>query len=743
MSAEKTENNGKKSWQEMYIRWYRSPAGKLFYSTRLCRLDWLGILLVFCLTSGFAMLAGKKATDSGYIGDWYAYSAAPVAISIYNTGKLGTPLEPGAALDNFMNRGSRGEKDYYSITGDEAETPLYTRDYLSETGSTAIPFLVAVWWWIIGHPDWSTVYILFALLYGLTIIAAYFALRQVTGILPSVFLGLLMGAYPSTMHQFIFKFRDGARALLCYIAIAIFLYLLKRGLNWKGTIICSFLLYVICSLFNMFRNDFIVFIPFIAIAAVFFHGKILHNVKKKAVIVLSIVLGLAAAAFVLPKEKTVCGFGHVLYVGMADRPFMDYLYFSSDNYTKAIPFSDFYGFMVASGKAYRDRGELNLPPYSAEYDREIKKELYSLIEIYPYDFLRLALSSCIQSFRTGSICSERLLYYVGSAPGYRWFQEKARGFYSNVPGWLYFEFFVLTALLFLGGRFYANILLCLAFMCMGGCYLFQFDIRHFFFLIIVPLLSCGFVLSRAARIVFLFGKDRKRFFELCKRNKNVFLIHCAVAAGLFGLAVCVLQSAKAIQETQIKREIAGFSAAKTEKIKFENETEPSLINGFSAADVILPDFCQSVLDREDPQQIDFTEFLKIRFKVNGEYKKEQIFVFAEYENTAEYSKQYPLLDLSHFICNYTKTCPVPYCFYVRQGTNTLYFPVYFSRGYSPLTGIQLVAGGKTIEIESVERIAETENIHSQSAFLIPDDPEDIRYFGRIKWGKVLWEKNHF
>lgn len=735
------ENDAPASLKKTLFRCYQSPFGRMFYSTRFCRWDWLGIFLVFAATTFFAMLSGQKAEESGYIGDWYSFYVAPVAISIYNTGELGLAgYEPGSELDNFMNRGSRGERAFFSITNEEAKAPSYSKDYLSEIGSTAIPYMVALWWKMIGYPDWSTIYVLFAILYGLTIVSAYFALRQVTGVIPAVFMGLLAGAYPSMMHQFIFRFRDGARAGLCFIAIAILLYLLKRGLNWKGTVVCSFFLFVICSLFYMFRNDFIVFIPFIAIVTVFFHGEVLSDFKKKALILASIVIGLIMATAILPREKTVHGFGHVLYVGLADRPFMDDLRFSSGNYTKAIPFSDIFGFMIASSKAYRDRGEVNLPPFSEEYDKEIKKELYSLIEIYPYDFLRLAWSSCIQSFRTGYIYSERILEHIGASPGYWIFQEKARGFYSRIPCWLYAVFFLITGLLLLGGRFYADIFLCLAFMCMSGCYLLQFDIRHFFFLQIVPLLACGFVINRLIRIVSLFVKNRKRLWKRCLFNRKDFLIHCAVTAGLVLLSICIMQTSKLIQEKHIKREIAGFDTAKKEEVKFACEQTSSLINALPAVTVNLPDFCKDIFEKENPQQEDFTEFMKIKFKVAGEYRKEQVMVFAKYENTQEMSLKYPLFYLAHIICNYTKTCPMPFVFYARPGTNTLYFPVYFSKSYPPLTGLELVAEGKPIEVESVERVTETENIHSQSAFLIPEFPEDMRYIGRIRWKDVFWGK---
>ena len=79
-------------------------------------------------------------------------------------------------------------------------------------------------------------------------------------------------------------------------------------------------------------------------------------------------------------------------------------------------------------------------------------------------------------------------------------------------------------------------------------------------------------------------------------------------------------------------------------------------------------------------------------------------------------------------------------FFARPGTCTLYMPVYFSRGYSPFTGLELLAEGKDIEIESVERIAETDNIRTQSAFLIPGQAEKTRYYGKIDWKKVFWGK---
>lgn len=724
--------------KNLFFASYKSSFGKLIYSTRFNRWDWLGAVLIFGMTFFFSILAGQKAMMNGYIGNWYAHEAAPVAISIYN---IGTPKwfvhDPGTPLDNFMTKGSFGGLAYYKITNEEAQ-PKFYGDPNGFIESTGLAYLMA-WWWkkIDGHPDWSTLYILFSIMGGLTMVAAYFALRQVIGVIPAVFLTLLLSAYPMTMQHLTFWVRDGARAIFCFIAIAILLYQLKRGFNWKGTLACSLALFMICTLSTEFRNDFILFIPFILVAVLFFHGKLLRNIGKKVLLVASIVIGFAVASQ-LPRLNTHHAFNHVLYVGLADVPYMDYLHFSADNYSKGIPYADFYAFAVGASKAYRDRKEVNLRFYSEEYDKEINKELMNLAQLYPFDFLRFAFSSSIQSLRTGYRFADKPLLYIDSAPGYNLFPKKSRDFYSGLPSWLYFALLILTMLLFLGGRFYANILLCIAIMCMSGCYMMQFDVRHYFFLMIVPLLCFGFLLNRMVRIAYLLFNDRKRILTICRRKRKSYLIHCAVFIGLIGIAVGILQIAKQVQIKQVTREMESFQTAKTEEVKFEKETAPSKLQpNLSAVKVLLPDFCGSILAKENPEQKDFTEFLKVKFKVVGAGRKEMIRVFSTYETTDKYTV---LPQYVSEIINPTQSYPVPMTFFARSESCTLYMPVYFSRGYSPLTGIELLADGKDIEIESVERVAETENIRTQSAFLIPEQTDKMRYFGKVNWESVLWER---
>jgi hypothetical protein len=193
-------------------------------------------------------------------------------------------------------------------------------------------------------------------------------------------------------------------------------------------------------LYKYFRNDFIVFIPFIFVGTILFHGKIYSNYKKKITILLSIIIGIIIS-FNLPRHSNTFGMGHVLYIGMADHPYMDLLHFSADNYSKGISYSDRYGFMCVAGKAYRDRGGINIRVYSKEYDQECKKEIHSLFKVYPYDFFRNALSSSIQSMHIGSRFAERKLKWIDTAPGYGFFQEHSKDVYSDVPSWLYFLFF--------------------------------------------------------------------------------------------------------------------------------------------------------------------------------------------------------------------------------------------------------------------------------------------------------------
>ena len=723
----------KKKLRKSLLKAYSSPAGKLFYCTRFCRLDCLGIIAVFGITFFFSMLAGEKAMRSGFIGSWYQNVGGPIALSIYNTGKTtGMVAAPESKLDDFLKKGSKGELDYSSITNEEAVPQRYTGK-TSFYESTGIARLIAFWWKLIGYPDWSTLYVLFSLFYGLTAVAAYCALRQVTGLIPSIVLCLLLSSYPSMMHQVLFGFRDGARSLFCYVAIAILLYLLKGGFRWRGTIVSSVFLFVICSLSTYFRQDFIVLVPFIFFSTIIFHGKILSDYKKKIAIVLAIVIGLIVS-FNLPGISTRGAMGHVLYIGMADHPYMDLLHFSADNYSKGIIYTDRYGFILAAAKAYRDRGELNVPSYSKTYNQEIEKELNELFRMYPYDFFRLALSSSIQSLQIGSRFSKRTLKWIESAPGYGAFQERSRNYYSDFPSWLYFVFFVGTILLFLGGGFYKNMFLVLALMSMSGVYALQFDIRHYFYLIIFSLLAAGFVFNRGVRLPLVLLRNWRKVWRLLAYQKKTFFIHCTVFLGVIALAFGVLLVARIVQRAQIKKQIEDFAGAKTENVQFSLKTVPSKIQkNASATDILLPNLYNDVLAREESKQRYLTEFLKVRFSVADSNDNNIVNAYAIYENT---DASLPL-NVGGIIYS-TNTCPIRLTFNAGKEENTLYLPVYFSRTDSPLIGVQISAGGKTVEVESVERITDTNVIRTQSAFLVPNQLSEMQYAGNMDWNKVFW-----
>ena len=730
----------RKMLKKSILRIYISPFGKLFYCTRFCRWDLLGMFIVFSIAFFFAILAGENASRNGYNGFWYAEYAAPVALSIYNIGDTKKIIaEPDSKLDRFLNRGSRGELEFASITNEEAIPTKYTGEsYYFET--TGLAWLIALWWKLIGHPDWSYIYILFSLFYGATIIAAYFALRQVTGLIPSTLLTLLLSAHPTMMHMFLFSIRDGARALFCYIAIAILLYQLKGGFRWKGTIICSLLLFFICSFSKYLRNDFIVLIPSIIVVVLIFHGKILSNCKKKFVIVLSIILGFTISTKLpgLPRDQNHFGMGHVLYIGMGDYPYMHYLHFSADNYSKCIAYADRYGFMSGAGKAYRERGVINLQPYTKDYDQVCKNEIYSLMRMYPYDFLRLALSSSIQNLYIGSRILERKREWIESAPGYWLFQKKAQDFYSNVPKWLYFVLFSVTLLLFLGGRFYQNMFLCLALMPLCGVYMFQFEIRHYFYLMLISLLFAGFVFNRGLRIPFIIINDWKKVWTFCFKRKKSIMVHCSVLIGLIVLAIGILFVAKFIQTKQIETELENLNIAKTEEVRYETNMIPSIIqSNVSATELILPDFYEITNQRNNPKQLIFNEFLKVNLEVCDAKSKEEIILFAKYKNTADYAI------VPRFvggIIDSTGTCPFRLSFKIENGLNTLFIPVYFARNRSPFIGLEFLAGGKKIDVKSVERIVETDKIRTQSAFLVPNQLEKMQYIGNIDWSKVFWGK---
>ena len=727
----------------LVLKVYKSKFGRLFYATRFRPADWWSMALIFWLVFWFSSLAGSNAAQKSYLGSWYAKQAGPVAISIYNTGKIKhVAAKPGTRLDGFLKKGCMGDREFYDITDREAKQTVHAPGFNFYTKTVGVPLLIAGWWMLMGYPNWSTVYILFSIFCGLTAVAAYCALRQVTGTLPSFVLAVMLALHPVMMELTTFEFRDGFRALPCYIAIAILIYQLKGRCNWKGTVICSIFLFVICLFSSYFRNDFIVLIPFIIFAVIFFHGKILSDWPKKATIVALTLSGFLFASY-LPKSDAVYqAFNHVLYIGLADHPFMDSLHFSADHYSKGIAYSDNFALALAAGKAHRNKSTVNLVPYSHGYDREIKDELDSLLKIYPYDFLRLGLSSSWQSLYLGTENADKRFKFVHIAPGNWLLKCLSADIYRGVPSWLYIVIILGAAFLLLGGKFYENLVFAAAFAAMSGCYLFQFALRHNFYLMIFSLLAVGFLFGRAIRLANLLLVNPQKICGALCHKKRTLIRNVSISAALIFLGAIVLFAANVVQKSQIKKEISAFNVAKTENILFESKVIPSTIKKEnSATEVLFQNFYENFM-KKNPKQRHFAEFIKLKFKIKGLDKTEKITVFSKYGNTASYGPTIASGFVTR-ILNSSPTYPIPFIFRTDCEQNTIYMPIYFTRHKSPLyrlDGLELLAGGKDLEIISVERIIDTKNIHTQSAFLVPDRPNAISYAGKIDWRKIIWRK---
>ena len=488
----------------------------------------------------------------------------------------------------------------------------------------------------------------------------------------------------------------------------------------------------------MFRQDFIVFIPVIAIAVLFFHGKIHHNFVKKTVIIISLVAGLVLSMHLPGRIARGGGFAHVLYIGLSDNN-DQLLNFSSDNYSKSIIYTDKCGFVCASAKAYRDMGIVNVRHFSKEYDQVLKKELFGLIQMYPYDFFRLALSSAIQNLFIGSRSSENPIKWIDSAPGYWMFQKNSRIIYDHLPLWFCYLILCLSILFFLGNKFYNNMLFCIAVMALSGSYLFQYNPRHYFYLMLIPMLASGFVISSLFRFSYVLVQNPKKIKILCLRKK--LLVHCSVFVGLFILAFCILFTSKFIQEIKINNEINSLNADNKETIAFQESKVPSkLQRGVSATDISLPNIYDSILSKENNAQLYFVEIFKICFKVIGAAPKDKMYAFAKYENISSLETMSRLSGSITRLFSETGSYPFPYLFTIGDDLNTLYIPVYLSREKksSPFTGFELFANGKDISVESVERIVKSDKFHTMCAFLVPSQPDEMTYAGKMDWNNIFW-----
>lgn len=733
----------RKKLKSAVLSFYKSPFGRLFYCTRFCRWDWGAILLVYLVTFLFSLLAGHRAMMKGYIGTrWYPHFVAKTALSLYNNVGMELPTySPDSKLADFIEKGSKGDMTYSDISKEDSVSSRYYKPFIysNDTAyfcSPGLPWLVSIWWKLVGNPNWSTLHILFSIIYALIAISAYCVLRQVTGLIPSVFLGMMFSLYPSAMNEGIFSPRDAGRALSCFIAIALLLTLSKKGFSWKKVTLSSIFLLFICSTYTTFRNDFIVFVPFLIVATLFCHGSFSKNLLKKSIIVFSIIFGFLIA-FSLPRFQDRYGFNHVLFIGLADYPYMNDLHFASENYSKGIEYTDFYGQIMTSAKEYREQGTINLLMYSKEYDQALNRELISLFCLYPYDFLRLAISSSLQSIVSGSHSIGRRPFHIESAPGYHFFRKLSLDFYRCIPMWQWYAILMCSLFLLMGGSFYENLLFICSIVLLSGSYMFQFDYRHYFYLMIVPLLAFGFVLNRTIRIFMLSLWNWRKFLNICCYKFKAFLIHCSVFMAIVILSSSVLAISYLVQKNRLKNEINIFNLSSKETLDFQQEKVDSILQkGTEGAEILLPGFYDKCMSEENSQQRFLSVFLEVNFVVKTDEQKDIIYILPKYENTSNFTLR-PNASAAGAI-NPTLTCPIPMTFHIKNGQNTLYLPVYLTRNKSPFVGIELVCGGNQIEVTSVKKVSDTRKIHTQSAFLVPDQMSEMQYVGDIDWNMVFW-----
>lgn len=254
---------------------------------------------------------------------------------------------------------------------------------------------------------------------------------------------------------------------------------------------------------------------------------------------------------------------------------------------------------------------------------------------------------------------------------------------------------------------------------------------------IIPLLATGLVFSCFFRSSVILSCDLKQIKRICSPKE--LLIQCSVVAGFIILAAIILLCSKLIQEINVKHEIGVLDTNKKETIVFQESKVPSRIQrGKTATNVSLQGVYDKILSEEDASQLYHIAFFKVCFKVVDAEKKDKVYAFAKYEKGSSPTAVFNSLDLVKGAYRY------PYLFSIEKGVNTLYIPIFLQRGRSafPFTGIELSSNGKDIQIVSVERIIETDKIHTQSAFLVPEQLSEMHFTGNIDWKNVFWGKKY-
>jgi hypothetical protein len=399
-------------------------------------------------------------------------------------------------------------------------------------------YLIAFFWRVLGI-SWSSVNLMFGLLYGISVVSVYGIFRLATRRGISIFFTSLFCFAPLQL-EFLPLLRDYGKVPFFFVVLLLLGIIVKYPLKRRYLTLMGIAFGMVCGVGLGFRDDLILAVCLFPLTLLFFSPVGLKkDIPTKLLSITLMVACFLTAAWPLFQARARLGtsHGHHVYLGRMARCDQR-LGVGGAAYNFGGPYSDAMVKSVVESYSYRIHGnDDELPWYTHEYDNYSNSLVQEMARTFPADFVLRAYTAVAR------ICDGMFLPASTPAPG--GVENAAVTSFFKLHG-------TLERLLLRFGRYQVLLvilLICalnlrqgLYILCLGlyllGVTAVQFNLRHHFHLALVPLWMTAIFLDGLLRMFFLW-KNGDNKLGLLLRNEpwKSYVVHVLAVSIVIGVAM--------------------------------------------------------------------------------------------------------------------------------------------------------------------------------------------------------------
>jgi hypothetical protein len=449
-----------------------------------------------------------------------------------------TPEVPG--LDAFLRR----SQDSLSCASVDAAPTL---PLASMQRAFRYLMLTVGWTWRLrGRVAWSALTPLYAVLYGTTIVLAYFVFRQGVGRVLSFLVATALAV--STLHlNNLPHLRDYAKAPFVLALVLLAIRLVAQPLSSRRTLRLAAISGLVTGIGIGFRNDLLVAVPaFLAVFAFFLPTGLFDRLGLR---VSALVLYAATTFFAMAPMWSIYTTGggnssqHLVLLGLGE-PFTEELGIDNSHlYQWGYDYRDELAQVMISDYADRRLGEHEfLKMYGPAYDRAGSRYLAEIASEFPADMLVRAYASALAVLELPYSATTTSLMPPAFVREPHLTFPRARTWVLRrlTPLWPWMYAVTLLALSLASVRL--GLFAGLFVLYVSGYPALQFQERHFFHLEFIGWWAFAFAVSLAGRLMWALGARHRRtaLFEAW-RPRGGWLRALAAALVLWcGLGIAIV-----------------------------------------------------------------------------------------------------------------------------------------------------------------------------------------------------------